>query len=653
MKSEKVIPIKGPNLLANRFRGVGLIDAWRELLKNAVDWSATHIHIHTTDRSRFVIVDDGVGMNEKNRVAFCSVGATTASGGQSGKFDTGSKRMLYAFSIRVTVRTVSRETPDEVHIFTIEADTYESMLDAAEPINVKVVKKTATTWPYDFTSGTELTYELREPGSRAILRGKPLAVKLSAQLPIIFQDILRVDGQKLPPKQVQGEIYAVDRIIPRLGEVSIDLYRPVTRGSGDGLHIGSGMISDVSFGAFAALLAMSDFKVPPIFMHPRVCGVISADFLKRHGREDRQGFDVGLLDDPLLVILLAYLEEIAEAVEKTLGLTEGSNKLGGSDQVRQRLLTIANRTYPNAQPAVGAGHDRVVPALTDQRPSSSDLRVFRLLVERPEFEVGEKILIHAAFARDFGDKYSSTNLRWNTDGALGKNQRATSDGIELVAAKAGKGSVTAQIAKTQHSAAVDYVVVQKGERRFRLSPSSVTVPVGDQVRIKVINPDKVVRKLDWSPGSSLEVSDDGTSATFTGRSEGTAVVKVMDGSGMVSECSVVVTPAQHDEQSLLCIRGLFFRVIVQQMDGPPVEILVGDRARNIHMLYINPAAPGYAEAEAGGVLEVLLLRAVAEAYGAFDKFNLQGRDRGDITAAREAGIDSWKVLAELLQHLTK
>jgi hypothetical protein len=113
--------------------------------------------------------------------------------------------------------------------------------------------------------------------------------------------------------------------------------------------------------------------------------------------------------------------------------------------------------------------------------------------------VGEPVVVGAVFARDFQQKYSPKSLRWVTDDYLGRSGESTATGYKFIAAKVGRGQLTANVAKTAHTASVSYDIVPKGQRVLRLSPQSASVPVGGQVTLRLLNADKAQGRLKWAP----------------------------------------------------------------------------------------------------------------------------------------------------------
>jgi hypothetical protein len=201
----------GRNFLKQIFGGKKFMGCLSELFKNSRDWQANLIIITTgPDKTCMKIVDNGCGMGAKNRDAYASINADDIARGprQSGKFDTGSKFMLFSHA-DVVVLTAPEEEPDKVYCFELEPDSYSQKVLTSQSILSEILPKNKETWPYPFSYGTELTYKFRNPRSKSILRGQDLAAELSAILPLKLMKAITVDGLPLPEKKIVGEKFAV------------------------------------------------------------------------------------------------------------------------------------------------------------------------------------------------------------------------------------------------------------------------------------------------------------------------------------------------------------------------------------------------------------------------------------------------------------
>ncbi|MBI4099356.1 ATP-binding protein, partial [Candidatus Parcubacteria bacterium] len=283
-------PTIGPDRFKKEFGGKGFIHCLVELVKNARDWDANSILITTGhDRQRRLqIVDNGRGMDEANRDAFVSVDMTTARGSrQSGQFGTGSKQMLFSHATAVEILTAPADDSGFAYRFNVDVDHYQAVVLAGGDFDIERLER-RTAWSHGFPTGTQLVYTLRDPASRAILRGDELAVELAARLPLLFSEIVRVDGKALPEKKIKGKPFRAVQEHPTLGRVVFELYQPERRRIEEGLRLTAGEAGEVPIeNLFSRLGPELQARFPTIFLHREVCGTISAAYLKEYANDDR------------------------------------------------------------------------------------------------------------------------------------------------------------------------------------------------------------------------------------------------------------------------------------------------------------------------------------------------------------------------------
>lgn len=616
----------GPGFLAMHFGGQPFNHCVRELVKNCRDWGAGSIRLLTEPRHQFRIIDDGAGMDADNRSAFCSINRTTATGPrQSGKFDTGSKRMLFSHALSVLVRTAPLDDSDRVYVFMFTADEYERLLLARQPIPRDVLHKDSTSWPHQHPFGTDIIYTLERPASRAILRGIRLAEELAALLPIRYSSIVTVDGQPLPEKERIGDLFVVVEQHLKLGEVSFELYRPARRRSEDGLLLTSVEIGEVPMAnLFRVLPTELSERIPTIYLNPEVCGTVSAGFFKDYVNEDRVTVNPAIADEPELRPFIDLLVVQAPHIERRLKL-ETAAAVVTTERFIDEIALHLNTIYGGKNaPTDTANHDgKTAPAGdNDGTPDPPNPPPIRIVMERHEFALGERIELEARIRKDLRGQYEPSDLRWYTDRSLAAGIQVQDDCVAMTASVLGHGVVRVDIPGTPLQGDAHYNVVT--ERVLGVSIPHASIAIGSSLVIMTRNGDLLTGDPVWEVEGIGLLKPDGRRAIYQATALGRALVTVADRSKptLRATCDVTVTGKP---RKALKIREHWFEPGYITAAGKR-HVLMNLSGGAVHRITINSEAVGYGAAAKRGQLKEFFYRAAAEEYARLVMIELSGRD---------------------------
>ncbi len=647
MKLEPIPIAVDPRMYSAVFEGFAPLQVLIELIKNASDWrskSPLRITIDTTDRNRIVVADNGLGMNVERRIGFVGGGKSTASDkNQNGIFGTGVKHALFSMAQAMRVRTIDVAMPDRVISFTLDRATWQP----GESLAVNDTKKDTRSWPYDFASGTEISIDLLDPGSRRILRSTALARRLRALLPGQYERIIRVDGKPLPVREIVGEQFVEVFDHPALGQLVFDIYRPKESEPGESLRIGVSEIGEISMAEFQNAI---EFDIPEVLLHPEVCGTIIVPAFRTHALQDRKSLKKSAMDDPNVRRFVDLLKQRAPDIQRRLKITLRStaNPADYQKALESAFESIRRAFSQKERPISGTAEQSVGDEQYPVSCPTPDSRQPITLRCNREFEVGEQITVQLLLAKDAG--ITSDMLEWNTELAGGCDVKYFPSGITMTATEVGHGRVMAYVRGKPINARCSYTIVEK--RVLRLHSRRLSVILGQRAPIMAINMDRGPEPLSWVKDGVGELEPHGASAIYHARALGEAIVTVF-GAERVNHasCTVVVTP---DETDLLKIEDEWFKAdlwhggehagCVQMLSRTPV-----------HALKINESAADFRAAATAGILADFLLMAIARAYVEFCHFELEEyewpspiSEEAVLKLRQEIDIAAAKVFARIL-----
>ncbi len=689
IRQEKLTPTMGGGTFERIFGDVLFLACLLELIKNSRDWRATSIRILTVLRHQLVFIDNGDGMNLKNRKAFISVGETTAKieDDQSGRFCTGTKRMLYSHCSRVRVRTAPKDDLDHVYVFEIETATYEDKVKREEPIASEVYIKDETTWPHgDQTlplrdrTGTELTYEFADPDSGRLDRGNHLAEELSSRLPLRFVDIIEVDGKRIPSKKVIGTVFTVEEQCPELGgPVRIELYHSAQKRREEGLFLGSLEVGEAPISSLRRILPPAIKELfPRIYSLPEVCGTITAKFLNDYCVEKRDTINPKIIDSRALPAFIRVLDKYAAEVQRRLKIRHDEIVTNWDETEKEDIHSFVSDfndafNTDGAQPTVSITED-----LTEEgQPVGTGGNASKIYLEHVrEVEIGEVVAIKLHVNKELAGEVDLKRVQWIINRAGGRvDHDPNNGGISVTAKQVGDGYVRADVPGTSFSARAVYKIVR--ERRLSLSTGPIiSIEVGAEIPIFVRNSDKVKGQLVWElrgHGSLKEAS--GARGAYVATHAGTGTVRVWgdDKPDCVVETTFEValknaTPMvevkpRRENRELIPIDGVWFNMDAIDSESAlfhrPVTMLMNATGTTIdgqnvvvHEMKVNRSAPGYEQARRTGRIREFLRDAAASEFPRFKRIELEALDLAELEPdeIREL-ID--KVLLEKFQILER
>ncbi len=663
--AEQIFGEIGDGLFQEVFGGKKFIACLIEFIKDARDWAANSISItiEPTKAGRILrIVDNGVGMNEKNRRAFASVNKTTAQGrNQTGQFGTGTKFTLYSYADWVRVITLPKDE-DIVHKFGFSRAEYQHLVVNHLPIRTERFPRSVEHWPHKYKSGTEFIYQLSDDAV-GVVAGKKLAQALSVRLPMMYRDILLVDGQSIPEKQIVGDHIQEQYHNQQLGAmIQIELYRPKTKSKDDVLRFSpGGEIGEITIQNFVDALGIDLVDgLPEVFLSDSISGTIAAEFLKDHAAQDRVAFKPSLGADPRTLLLLEFLQQIAPQVEERLRLRVGHSDTDTGRRAILDLVSLYNQAFnPEGEELGPVIHgDDFDGTEGDDTPGSDPSRPRQA---RPlkvkhfhEVEQGELFDLVPIISNEVRLSHGVTvdKINWHLGRSLAEEVRREPSKLVLRAGKQlGWGKVLAEIPNIA-TATVWYEVVEA--REFRLNPNHLMLKRDQKATIAALNTDKLPggedSVLQWSLLGSGELIPHGKRAQYHATQSGTAVISCWDATDPSNKqtCEVTVTGPQRSED-IFKIGDYTFAILERTIHNKPVSMKVGSPYQ---LLLVNSSHPGFQAALKNGTLiEFLTLNSAIE-FARFRRTHLEpGIDDDD---TEEVLVEGNSIYAQLMtQRLGK
>lgn len=664
----KLRPRISPTFIMQVLGGMPYLGCVVELIKNSIDWfrvsnGETRIWITTKDPARFMIRDNGRGMDRKRREASLQLGDRPTDPelalSQSGNFCSGLKRFHFSQALQMTIVTAPQEEPDCVYRYTLTVLEHATILASAGERDVPPVAKSRKTWPYDHPFGTVITFELKEPKRRTIHRGEALARQLADILPQRTGKRITIDdATKLPPPNaVGGRIFEVDEAVPSLGSLAMELYRSPSssKSGGKGIRLTGREVGEATLERFLDAIGPDLAKlIPEIYLFPGLQGTLSVPFIFDVVNEDRTSFSEGAAEHPHTTVLLEQLQRFAPEVERALNIRIGSGESldasdpfsGVWDQVRETYGTGDGEELVETP----GGDDDLVCVGPTESGERAERRPIRLECGM-EYGLGEVINVEARLRADLGRPVS--DLDFDTAGSRARNPQRIATGLQLEASEVGTGEVAASLRGTGHQARVRYRIVPR--REFRLSAVSPRLTVDDMIIVTAINTDLLRDPtITWELTGVGLLKPEGGRVRYHATVAGEAVIIATgigrDGRPVRAICRIAVNPKR---ERPLIIRDQRFRVMTASA-GPGMIFMV--RRDRVHDLYYSPASRAELDALAPDAARMRVLMALSAEFVRFVSVELNAAHTAattpsDIAAAiADAACESPKVLQELLQR---
>lgn len=625
-----------PRFFKNNFKSKQFKEAVIEPVKNGEVAGMTLMWWETTDKDRLTIRDNGHGMLRDDRERFVGLGKARENALSDGMsyFGSGSIHFAYPLCRIMQVVTAPADEQDVVYCISIEMDDYFARLINKDIFEWDVLPKTSENWPYDHETGTVKVFKQLRPTQRRLKgnRSAELARLLSTVLPPFLAKKQLVDGKKLPPKATIGS--GVCDSIPQRGipNVDVDLFNPKQLTDEDQLRLGSSVVGEVNFEVFLSLLPLKlRERIPQVFLHRRCCGVISWKDFGEFAVDDRKTFTENIGEDPRIPLFITALSKIAEEVADKLQIKQETVRSGGDDfsiakTLGQYLIdryggeVIDDDEVIHTPPVDEDGKPKP-PEPGKQLPLYLNTEMSHGNPTR-ELEIGESITITPVVRDDLvkqGKK--AKDVTFDTDDACGSVRVLKDGSIKVKVTAVGTGKVKGWLSRQIH-ASCTFRVVEK--RSIRLNFDSVSLKEGDEIRLRIINPDKLPdkAKIEWKkvhgPGV-LEPTKEKRSALFTATTNGPADVEVYVNGKVLEGMTCSITIKKKDDKSILLrIKDRKFKLYVRKLGGvDPIRILFSKKPDKPGDIVINAASPVYQRWKSLNnpeAMKLLLLFAVAQVF---------------------------------------
>jgi len=659
-----IVPTPVPEYYTHNHQGKRLPHCVKESIKNSRDATATRILIDTSDKKRFIIADNGWGLDATGFRALLDPGRTSHKFAfQHSKYGTGFLHWLFSFCSKVVVKTITKQEPKRVRRMRVLREEYVKMLigRVREGFPIEDLPRTHKTWPFEeFATGAIFEFIFEDPGSRKIKRGAKLAQALSTQLPWHFEDIVLVDGQPLPPKEIVGKRFQLEINDPYLGNMIFDLYHPEpkkARQSDGGTLVGTGEVGEVPFPEFLRNLDRKQVEqVPAVYRLAACSGTISGNIFQVN--EDRHSAVAEIADDPRITPLIKLLQRLAPAVCQNLQIKEQSQGGEGVSTTLSDIRQVFNQVYPGSTKKPRVDQPSPPPPEKEERLK----KALTIKAHRREYEVGERIEIKAAIKDLYREGFELPDINWFVGRSLGEDLQKNDRGISLRASRVGSGIVSAELLHDKQGRLSDstmYRVVQV--RQLKLAPTQLSIRKGETIVIAAQNSDKIQGQLSWhlSGVGEYSVREADKLAIFYNAVEvGEAFLEASDNGGQKACCEIMVIP-QRKEQAATSINIGEHTFLLEEATTynalEPIEMLVGSTRDKVHSLVQHTGAPGVAEADQRDALDIFWIHAVAEAYPFFiQRAEGQPIDRDDlddfVTKARQK---AYKIFQEIMSAYQK
>lgn len=632
IESFYVTPQSGEDLLQTIFGSKKFIECIFELLKNANDWFATSIKLFFI-KNELHIVDNGIGLSVENMQSICNVGTSTADPkkGQTGKFGSGQKYMLFSQCTAVTIRFRRKEdlTPC-VWELSFTAEEYERKYALKEVLKFDCYELDPETWPHSHSHGCHFIYTLKNPTDRSVKRGSELAKALSQELTHHKASKITVEGKPLPEKEIIGRLFSHveqtnNRHYPALSPnpVIFELSRPKRKLQNEGITMTSTGYPEVSFAQFLSVLSLEDRDRMPRVYHD-AHGHVETNYFKNYVSDSRDSFSERIADVEETSNLIDLFIDLAPAVAEALCLKYPNSSVSENDSlVLDNIAKRANQAYDPDGLHRDIGTDGTtiaeppVNGSAKSKGSTSHADPFQITSKR-EYEIGETVEI---IVKINNPSLSLDKLTWITEFSGCINPVVTPKGMTLHASATGRNFVT--VTGAGHVAKAEYVVVLK--RMFEIQPTNYELNPGKEIKIIALNTDKLEgRQVIWTLDGVGELVPEGNRAIYTapqvihGMPIATVYATDSGNNARRCECLIKIVPVP-GQQKLLCIGDDVFSYSIS---GPSFSLSENEpiylrRNYPYNTLYLNSKAPVALAAKERGELESLLIQAISLAYPRF------------------------------------
>ena len=579
----------GKDLFRKKFGGKRLSTALRELIKNCRDYDGRNIQINI-GADYLEVIDDGIGMDESRRNAFCSAAISTSDQDkQSGKFGTGSKMMLYlANGVEVMTKTHS---DSGVIYFKLDTEKYQSQVLGGAEITPTVLP--ANQWAEEHSTGTKLRYDFSGKASSHLKKLDRIAEELSQELPMVVLDAISFNGKSLPAKQLKGKPIREEFHDDKLGWISLEVYtlKGGTKAN-NGIFLSSTGMPEVSFARFYNLLPVQlRLVIPDLYLNMAdMSGVITCrNLFGPFINEDRESFQENIADADLTKYFIHLLHKKEEEIRTMLGL----QKHQGDKNIEQVIQDLFERSEKAYGKVLGSGEDH------EKSPTDSfETKPMRIHGAKLQYEPGQKVELSVVIDYDKCD-VNPKDLQWLTASSGLKEIKISSDNLRLTGiAEKTFGWRSLSVTAGPLSAQTHYEIVV-GLRPY-LSANTMSITVGREYKLTVHNTDLIESKISWRMTGNGKVQVLGRDrkqgqAVFFATEAGQAMVYAegykIDGKIFQDTCEFQI---REPLVELLRIKDFKFRVKPTDRPGNPpvtmIKTMCSDYYETEHELVINTAS---------------------------------------------------------------
>ncbi len=664
--TEQIIPEIGRGMVRNQFKDYRFIESVMELVMNAWDWGATELIIQSSKDS-ITFTDNGIGMDENNRHAFCCLNLSTAcSEGKLGRFDTGTKKLLFSHGCVVEVWTVPQNDPDHVYYFSLSSDDYEDQIWDKKPVSVKCMAKKDKTWTSPFNQGSIIRYS-RFQHTRDISTGEILRDAISARVASSRYAQIWVDGQTLEKREILAKPFLLTEQDPRLGKITLELYRPAKRRQKDQVSVGALDIGICRLTDFMDLLSSKDAdRIPSVYRFHQVCGLILFEALSEFRAESSKSFDPRLNESGLVELILQFLCRHENRVRETLGLTQEQQNTEAFDSAARVVIEACDRAF-NPEGTIPPGDNGYKPSDptsptedAEDLPQPKHYPAISLRLPRHEFSLGEKFQVDCLTVKKYVSEHEK--IRWHFDKKSVADCEISSDTRSVVITlgrNLGTFNISASVVDKPDLIATErYRVVAK--RRMHLHSNEFHQKAGLPLLLTIHNSDLTSGNIAWeATGGQLENTTGLRNTYQCGFTPGTYRVKVWDkqNPSLSDEATIII---EHG-QKLIKIRDHWFRLQtfnLKAANSGDEGMVFFREGTKVHDICVDCGHITYQFASQHAALTALLLKEIAFGYPRFVWLRLQ--DHGQDVFSTHAMTDlmhSWEnqgsvIMEELSQQLS-
>lgn len=578
-----------------------------QLAENDYDAGADSINFVVDDDREVVSVQgNGSGFGVEGRRSFPSLGKSFKRKGNrpiKGKYGTGAKS---AFGVASTIMVEDVCPEDELSgrmvVMTLDRDETIARYagENREGQHTYIVKRDSSLGQ----SGSRVTVSGFDRGR--FLRGEILRERLSDGLAPFIAEMVRVNGERLPEREIVGERIRFTREHAILGTIRVDLYIPKRRRFNDRLRIGSiGPVCEVH--DFFLGITDKNMKVrfPQILLDPAVCGIIDVEKFNEFSVQSRHEFDGALFSRQELHEFIYFLQmEVEPELSGKLQDTFSKNEQERAEEMVCSVTELFHKAFGVPQVRVpGRGHGPAEGGDTDEdiedqiRPPTGRKDI-QLNIGQVEIICGEELEI---FVARYGARSSG---QFNFDGAAsGGTLFRTENTRTWYRAGNTAGIYILQVVDRLHpdvSANVTIKVVT--ERQFRVSPRTARIPCGEKITLRAINTEVITNRnvggLRWrASGGGRLLADSGSEAVFqSGGEEGTFTVTCYhpEFESIQSECTIRVeralqlnTADRTDSGRGFLIEGKHYVMVIRKFDG--IKEMARSAGEGNNTIFVNGA----------------------------------------------------------------